>query len=175
MFPTLDIFVRIMSIIENLFKQVFRFMDYFSAHFILFVLAAIVILFIVFLMAITRPKRQQRKYQKQTKKIYRKAANKQQRQLHRDFSDLARTCYQIVQMLNERISVEHNANNLIDVRDQYNRLYEQLRSNRPLDQTPEQLMDYYLRTNNDTSSRLYGQMQSLNQQYWDIVNRWQNN
>lgn len=175
MFPTLDIFVKVMSLIEKLFQQVFRFMNYFSAHFILFVLAAIVLLFMVFLITITRPKRQQRKYQKQNKKIYHKTMRKQQHQLKRDFSSLAKTCYQVVQMLNERIAVEHNNNNLIDVRDQYNRLYEQLRNNTPLDQTPEQLMDYYLQTNNDTSSRLYGQMQSLNQQYWDIVNRWQNN
>lgn len=165
--------------VKAFFMQVFGFLYNIIGKFFTFIFQHIVISLIVLAIfgillmihSARAPKRQYRKSQRKTQRVYRKVERQQSRAIHRDLHDLANTCYQVIDMINERMRVEENDTNLAYLRDQYYTLWDEIKNDRPATNTPEELLELYLQDNNDTSSPLYSKMRELVQQYWNIVGR----
>lgn len=170
----MDSLGKLLSILTKLFNRLFELVTMTLTFIFQHLFVSLIVLIIVGLLLTgysrTSGKRQQRKSEKRTNKVYRKEAAKQNKAVQKDLHNLANSCYRIIEMLNERISVESNKTNLLYIRDQYQILWEQIRRNQPVTNTPQELLDLYLQDNNDTTSRLYAEMENLTRQYWALVN-----
>lgn len=161
-------FIQVFSFLYNTIGKFFNFI---FQHIILSLIILAIFGILLMIHSARAPKRQYRKNQRKTQRIYRKAERQQNRAIQRDLRDLANTCYQVIDMISERIRVEENDTNLTYLRDQYYTLWDEIKNNRPATNTPEELLELYLQDNNDTSSPLYSKMRELVQQYWNVVGR----
>lgn len=137
---------------------------------ILVAFAALVLATYVRRKPIRDAKKIERKTVRQYQRSYQKEAYKQAKIQRKNIIGLRDSCSRVIDMLNERINLESDPTELIWIRDQYNQLWQSLDRNEPVQQTPHDLLYYYLQNYNDTNSRLYSEMYELDQQYNDWIN-----
>lgn len=139
-----------------------------SRHWLLALMLFVIVIVFAYGVKYAKSKHEIKKTERIYQHAYTKTAKKQARKQQKDLSALAYTCNQIVQMLNQRISIEKSPENLIEIRNLYYRLCLELERNEPIMYTPQALMLRYLESYNDTQSMLYGKMETLVEQYDQI-------
>lgn len=150
--------------------NVIRFIiGFFMNHWLLAIIFIGLILLLVAFISHSKPKRQAKKQYRKSEKVYNKAYRKEAKQqaqvAKRDMQDLMYTCNQIINTLDAMIPLQQDNTNLVDLRNRYYAFWKQLRDGNPIRDTPQTLLNIYLESYNDTQSELYGQMETLIQQY----------
>lgn len=159
----------IVKIFRGIVNSIRFIIGFFMKHWLLVIILMFLVLLIVAFISHTGPKRQLKKQYRKSEKVYNKAYRKEAKQqakvAKRDMRDLMYTCNQIINTLDAMIPLQEDQTNLVDLRNRYYALWQELRDGNPVRDSPQSLLNIYLESYNDTQSKLYSQMETLIQQY----------